>query len=101
MVHALRKPGDTDCDLTQSVAILFQAGRRNKRTDTNRSVIRNSMNGIGCGVIGGKVRWDRAIEEVGELIDSQSFQFLNENLVRPDFLLGKFYRIKAKREAAA
>ena len=60
------------------------------------------MNGIRRGIIGGKVRrLDIAINDVRKIIDPQSFQFLNHDLVCPDFLLGEFYRIKSKREATA
>ena len=59
------------------------------------------MNGIRCGIIGGKVRWDVAIDDVGPVIDPQRLQFLNQDLVRSHFLLRQFDGIKSKREAAA
>ena len=59
------------------------------------------MNGIRCGIIDRKVRCNVAIDDVGPIIDSQSLQSLNEDLVRPYFLLREFYGVKTKREAAA
>ena len=57
------------------------------------------MNGIGCGIIGRKVGWDIAGGgDIGPIIDPQRFEFLNQNLVRPHFLLGEFYGVKPKRE---
>ena len=59
------------------------------------------MNGIGCGIIGREVRRDIAIDDVGPIVNPQRFELLHENLVSPHLFLGKFYRVKAKRKAAA
>ena len=92
VVHASGKPRNARGHLLQGVAIALWCRRGgSERADAHCAVIRDSMNSVRCGIIGGKVRGDVGAGDIRKLIDPQSFQLLDQDLVGPDLFLGQFY----------